>query len=334
MKTKIFLAAAAVAAVLAGCEKKQSPVTVADNGGETSELSICIPLGGQTKAAGTVQTADEDNLNSVQVFVFTSNGTLESYKSATTGNLEIACTRGSKQVVALVNAPVIRDITSITSISALSGQVTTLLGDNKAKSFYMYGMKHVSVDAASVAVTLEVKRLVAKVVIQKITNRIAVSQYKSSPIEVTGIYLINVASALEFSGRGDPTDWLNKRKNTMKSDCLFYEKPTSCYIECDESESKAHYFYCYPNPVENDTADAEWSPRHTRLVVETRIGNNTFYYPITLPKLAANTVYTIGELTITRTGALDPDVIDVTGSATFTITVAPWNNETVSPVTI
>lgn len=330
MKTKIFLAAVAAAAVLTGCEKKQIPVTAGDDGGETAELSICIPLGNQTKAAGTVTAADEDKLNSAQVFVFTGNGVLESSKRATTGNLELVCTRGDKQVAAVVNAPEINDVTSISEFR----DKMTYISDNAAKSLLMYGQKWVTVDAASVTATLEVKRFAAKVVIQKITNKMSLAQYKSVPITIKGIYLINVVSGLPFSGDSRAAEWSNKQKNETSSDCLYYEKTSSLSLSYGASDSREHYFYCYSNPTENDNTDTAWSPRHTRLVVETIINGDVFYYPITLPVVAANTVYTIGELTITRPGTAKPDVIDVAGNAAFTITVAPWNNETVDSVTI
>ena len=331
MKTKIFFAAIAAAAVLAGCEKNRISVTSGDNGdGMTSELSICIPLDSQTKAAGTVSATDDDKLNSAQVFVFNDNGILESSKRATTGNLELVCTRGSKQVAAVVNAPEIDDVTSI---SELRNKMTDI-SDNAAKSLLMYGQKWVTVDAASVTATLEVKRFAAKVVIQKITNNISLAQYKSSPITIKGIYLINVVSGMPYSGTDKPTVWSNKQKNDSNSDCLYCEKPSSLTISSGSSDSRGHYFYCYHNPTEEDNTDTTWSPRHTRLVVETSINNDTFYYPITLPVVAANTIYTIGELTITRPGTVKPDVIDVAGNAAFTISITPWNNETVDSVTI
>lgn len=330
MKTKIFLAAAAAAAVLAGCDKNQNPVTVSHDVGETSKLSVCIPLDGRTRAAGTVDVAEEDKLNSAQVYVFSESGILESYKNSDTGNVDLVCTRGEKTVVAMVNAP------SASDISTLSGlrMRATSLSDNKAGSFVMYGEKSLSVDAASLSVTMEVRRYAAKVVIQKITNKMSLAQYQSSPIEVTGIYLINVASSVAIAGASAPASWANRQKNEATSNCHYYEKPSSLKIRYNSSETNPHYFYCYFNPTVEDSDAEEWSLRHTRLVVETLISGRTYYYPITLPPIVANTVYTIGELTITRLGPTTPDVIGVIGDVSYTISVAPWETTEVDPVTI
>lgn len=330
MKAKIFLAAAAATAAIVGCTKNQDTVTVRDNSAETAELSVSIPLETRTKASGTVSETDENTLASVQVFVFTDSGNLEAYKSATSGKLDLSCTKGNKTVAALVNAPAIGDITTLAALRAK----TTALADNAAKSFVMYGQKAVPVNAASVSVTLEVQRFAAKVVIQKITNKMALAQYRSTPVEITGIYLVNVAGNASLSGSGTPSLWLNKQRNEAGTDCLYYEKPSSLNVAYNSSESAGHYFYCYPNPVVADTAAEAWSPRHTRLVVEANVGGKKCYYPITLPTVNANTVYTIGELTITRLGTDTPDVETVMGSASFTITVAPWKTENVDSVTI
>ncbi len=330
MKAKIFLAAAAATAAIVGCTKNQDVVIVRGNSAEAAELSVSIPLGTRTKASGTVSETDENTLASVQVFVFTDSGNLEAYKSATSGQLDLSCTKGNKTVAALVNAPAISDITTLSALRAR----TTALSDNAAKSFVMYGQKSVPVNSASVSVTLEVQRFAAKVVIQKITNKMALAQYQSSPVEITGIYLINVAGNASLAGSSVPSLWLNKQRNEAGSDCLYYEKPAALSVAYNSSESKGHYFYCYPNPTVADTADDAWSPRHTRLVVEANVGGQKCYYPITLPAVNANTVYTIGELTITRLGTDAPDVETVMGSASFTITVAPWKTENVDSVTI
>ncbi len=330
MRTKIFLAAAAATAALAGCIRNLETVTARDNSAETAELNVNIPVDGLTKASGTVSETDENTLASVQVFVFTDAGNLEAYKSAASGTLDISCTRGDKIVAALVNAPAAGDVTKLTELRAR----TTALADNAAKSFVMYGQKEVQVNAASVSVTLEVQRFAAKVVIQKITNRMTLPQYQSAPVEITGIYLINVAGNASLAGSGVPSLWLNKKQNEVTAEGLYYEKPSSPDIAYNSSESAGHYFYCYPNPTVADNTDGTWSPRHTRLVVEANVGGNRCYYPITLPVVSANTVYTIGELTITRLGTDTPDVETVMGGASFTISVAPWNLENVDSVTI
>lgn len=331
MRPEIIFSAALAAALLTACDKaaeiRETECAFAE---EMSELKVIIPLDYVTRASGTGSETDENALSSVQVFVFNDSGNIEAYKTASSGDLNISCTMGKKTVVALVNAP---EASAVKTIDGLRG-MTTQLTDNDRKSFVMYGESAVSVAAASVSVTVEVRRFAAKIILQKITNRIELVQYQSAPIEVTGLYLINVAGNASFSGISVPTLWLNKSGNKESSDCLFYEKPASLQIACGSSDASAHHFYCYPNPVSEDSSSTQWTPRHTRLVIEAIVGGHLCYYPITLPKISGNTIYTIGELTVTRLGTDTPDVESVVGGATFEISVAPWENETVQSVTI
>ncbi len=331
MKTKIFLAASCAAALFISCNKA---VTIREDVGdipeETAELCVRIPLESSTKASGAGSESDEKALASVQVFVFTNSGNIEASKSSASGSLELSCTKGEKTVAALVNAPALSDVRTLDDLRSR----VSLLSDNGRQSFVMYGQKAVSVAAASVSVTLEVQRFAAKVVIGKITNKLELAQYRTAPIAVGGIYLINVAGNALLSGTGTPTLWLNKSKNDSPADDLYSETPSSLSVEYGSSETSAHHFYCYPNPTTEDSSAAEWSPRHTRLVVEATIGGRRYYYPITLPAINPNTVYTINELTITRLGSDTPDLDSVLGSISFDITVAPWKTETVQSVTI
>ena len=331
MKSQITFSAAVTATLMTACCKAvevHDPEEIQPQ--EMAELLVNIPLETQTKASGTGSEADEKTLSSVQVFVFNASGVLEAYKTGTTGSLDLSCTKGKKTVAALVNAP---EAGGVKTLEELRG-MTTLLSDNGRKAFVMYGQTAVSVNAASIAVTIEVHRFAAKIVIRKITNRMELPQYQSSPIEVKSLYLINVAGDALLSKFSGPSLWLNKGVNEASNDCLYYEKTTSLPIAFGSSDAAAHHFYCYPNPVSADSSSAEWVPRHTRLIVEAGIGGNVYYYPVTLPVINGNTVYTINELTITRLGAATPDVDSVIGSASFRITVTPWKNETVQSVTI
>lgn len=333
MKAKIFIAAAAVAAsaLLVGCNKTLVIPSEEEPSADYSpaSLTVNIPLGDATKAVGTGTEADEKKLTSVQVMIFTEAGNLEASKTSASGSLELSCTKGSKTVAAVVNAA---ELTGVKTLSELRAR-TYALTDNNFKSFVMYGQKAVSVNAANVAVTLEVQRLASKVVIKKITNALELQQYQSTPVQVKGIYLINVAGNTTFAGAA-PTLWLNKMKNEASADCLYYEKPAALSVAYKASDATSHCFYCYPNPTADDNSQTSWSARHTRLVVEATVGGHLCYYPMTLPKLAGNTVYTIGELTITRLGVDKPDVDSVMGGATFTLSIAPWKEETVESVTI
>ena len=333
MKTKFILLLAATVLGTAACKKNLDnpsvPSAAVPGGEETVTLSVSLPLGAPSKASGSATEANETALKSVQVFVFNSSGNLEASQSASSSSVNLTCTKGAKTIAAVVNGA---SLGSIKTLAELSGTVSDF-SENSAAGLVMYGKISKTIETDT-SVTLEVARLAAKITIGKITNGIALSQYQSSPIAVNAIYLINVAGDAKFSGDYTPALWLNGQKNSAAADNLYYEKPSSLTIAHNASDASGHYFYCYPNPTSDDSTASEWSARHTRLVVEATVGGQICYYPLTLPVIEANTVYSIGELKITMIGTDSPDVIDAKGSASFTITVAPWNTQTVGNVTI
>ena len=354
MRTKFILLLAAAAFGAAACTKNldnpSEPAGAVPGVGETVTLSVSVPLGtpskafgapskafgtpsmalgAPTKASGSATEANETALKSVQVFVFNSSNNLEAYQSATTGSVNLTCTKGAKTIAAVVNGAT---LSGIKTLSELSGTVSQF-SENSAEGLVMYGTTAQTIET-NTSVTLEVARLAAKVVIGKITNNISMTQYQGSPITINAIYLINVAGDAKFTGAYTPSLWLNQSENSASADNLYYENPSSLTIAHNASDASGHYFYCYPNPTSEDSTASEWSARHTRLVVEATVGGQTCYYPITLPVVNANTVYTVSELKITMIGTDSPDVVDAKGSASFTITVAPWNNQDVGNVTI
>lgn len=329
MKTKIIFAAFAAAALFTGCKKDIDAERQSGSLTETRgnlEVTVSSSL---TKASGTARESDEKNLKSAAVYVFAEDGKIEASGTSATSTLKLQCTKGDKTVAVVVNAG---GIEAVATLAELKAKVVSLT-DNSSDAFVMFGTESVNVDGNS-SVTVTVERLVSKIVINKISNRMTLTQYQSAPVTVNGIYLINVAGDICRSGAYTPTLWLNKAKNEASSNNLYFEKPSSLNIAYNGEDASAHYFYCCPNPTVSDSSADEWCARHTRLVVEAAVGGKTCYYPVTLPELKANTVYTINELTITRPGVDKPDMESALGSLTFTIEVAPWAEETVESVTI
>lgn len=92
-------------------------------------------------------------------------------------------------------------------------------------------------------------------------------------------------------------------------------------------------------------AGADWSPRHTRLVVEVEYEGVTYYYPIPIAKnghypmgddtddgtgyagIEANFSYEIPELVLTRLGSRNLDEPVLPADVQFTITVNAWTQQ-------
>lgn len=328
MKTKTIIAAvAASAAVFTGC-LKNGIVPLEQQA--TSKLTVNVSCDIDSKAAGINAEDNEKKINSVQVFVFSSDGKLEAEAYGTAPTLQMVTTKGDKTVKVLVNH---ERLTSVAMLSDWTNYVADL-EVNKTNSFLMTGQETITVKDNTVNLSTVVTRQVTKVVIKKITNNMTLSQYQSNPVKVVGIYLINVVGHRPLQAWKDPTRWLNKGGRDSAENSLYAEFPASKTLSYGSTDSSEHYFYCLPNPTSTDNQSETWSARHTRLVVEAQIDGKTYYYPITLPVLNPNHIYTINELTITRPGTDSPDLTAPLSSMTFDLQVKPWSNQTVSDVTI
>ena len=307
---------AAVAIVAGSCTKED--VCHENCGDKIVSLQVSVPVAVMTKV---IDVIGEAKVNSLQIFLFRENGTLEGYKSVASANASFDCTVGSKDIVALVNAPVIKDIKTL---QALKQKVSSLT-DNAVGAFVMYGAKRQQISEASSSVNIDVSRLVARVSVSQITNSFELEQYRQSKFELKRIYLVNVAGNKEYDGTAEATVWYNKGKCDVQGEAL----PLICTGALQNTDLKygtkyqtAHYFYCYPNSsVDDSSQSANQSP--TRLVVELSVDGVVYYYPVTIPGIKSNHSYNIS-LNIKRLGSISPDIPIRISEANFTVNVNEW----------
>lgn len=309
MVKKICVAAFAALA-LTGCNENGAELQDVPSG-EKIQLTVNVPEG-STKVTGTPADA---KVNDVQVFVFDRYGVYETSSRASGSSLSLTCTSGEKQIMALVNAP---QETGVSEISELRSRISELK-DCTAESIVMSGEITKTLTASS-SITMQVERIAARVAISRIKLDFEQEQHRQLPFSVKAIYLINVAGDRVYLGSGTPSVWFNKAKYIAQTSPDFlYDAVTAGDIANGSTYSKEHFFYCYPNVTATKT----------RLVVETEIGGHTYYYPLTLDEVEANTAYTF-DLTITRLGSDSPDVPVEDGSVKFIVTVKDWVQQNVS----
>ena len=311
MKRKLYFAAFAAAALTA-CN--EHVIELSDESVGKVELGVTLPAA-MTKVSGA---SSENDVNDLQIFVFDDSGSLEAYGHTASTSLTLNCFPGSKTVVALVNAPALSNVTSYSELTATS----SALSDNAVSSLVMEG--EVPVDLkASTSVTVPVERIVAKVTLTKIVNALELDYHRKMTFAVTSVYLINVAGDKLYLTDSEPKDWFNKMKYVSGSLSFLWQSLGDEVISNDATYSTPHYFYCYPNHTETGHNDGVWEPRFTRLVVQATLGGETYYYPVTLPRVDQNTAYDIS-LTVTRPGSDSPDKPVDTQAAEFKIQVVDW----------
>ena len=259
-------------------------------------VSISIPVNDLSASLSKVMTTDgEAAVNNVQVFVFRNDGALDAYGKSETASVEVDCTVGEKSIVAVVNAPDLLNVTSLDGFNAAKSQ----LSDNSTGNFVMTGAKSATITSADNELTINVKRLVARVSISKITNALSAEQYAGTPIVINKIYLSNVAGDRLYSGASVPSLWLNMSGSFSDCPGLLSDSGISASIADGSSYTTPHY-----------------------------------YYPVSIGNIEQNHTYDIEELIITRLGSDDPDVPVSAGTISLTITVSDWEEGTSSTVTI
>lgn len=312
---RIFWAAAAV--VLSVSCNENEVVDHEMYGDKNICLEVRLPSA-DTKVTGT---EDENKINSLQVFVFDHNGMLEAYAQGTSQSLSLSCSSGVKEVVALVNA---KELTDVISLVDLEGR-RTYLSDNSADSFVMEGRATPTLRADS-TVDIPVFRIASRVALTEVAVDFELSQHNKQTFQIMAVYLVNVAGDRTYLNGTGPETWHNKMARESGAPSLTGVTLTDAYASVSSPYDKVHYLYSYPNPTKSDVSGGSWSARFTRLVVEAKLGGKLYYYPVNLEDgLKSNTAYDV-KLKITRPGSSSPDKPVDNVTASFSVSVQPWND--------
>lgn len=331
-------------AAFAACTQlpEESPVIVSQE-----ECVLTVNFSGPgTKAVGQT-VAMEDAINNVALFVFrTDDGArldasvyseiTPAVTQAGSGNpweMSLRCTVGERKVYVLVNVP--EDITGsvLTEKDLLSR--SSLLVDNGVADFLMMGSENVNVSGPECTLRVPVKRMVASVRLDRITNLMEANAYRSDGMFVVQkIYLTNVVGVMKYDGSTVPSAvaseyWLAKL--TAGSGPLICEDDVSTTVNYgeDSSYSTSHSFYAYPNDCPADESEI-WCPRSTMLVIEASLNGEKYYYPVPVGPLESNRQYVITDFVIRRPGSAVPWECVHKSAASINVEVMPWGSPVVT----
>ena len=309
MKRIAFLAAVAATLCTVACNKNMDAQIneVPDQPENQTEqtlhpLTIKISGGAQTKAT-SVSSEDETRVNTLQVIAFRNN-VKDTYGSINNSDeITIQCADGGRTVWAIVNGP---DVSAVTTPTELQAVMCTMK-DYSISDFAMTGSTWVELPQAETA-EIEVTRIASRIVIKKITRNFAVAAEAAKTMTIQSIRLSDVVVKSNLGVSYVPSessDFMFLKGGTSSGATALYEDCLSL-LPNGESHEVSHYFYAFPNPTVNDSCSSTWNPRHTHLVVQVGIDNNTEYYVIPMPVIERNKSYEIEELTLTRHGASNP----------------------------
>lgn len=320
MKTfaPLLLAAAALAAA---CQKNSVGPTTIDS---PVQLRICAEAP-QTRAA----SLEDKKINSLQVFIFSKDGTLESSKRVTGSSLDISSLTGEKIIWAVTNAPEI-SLSAGDDETVLKAKKTDLK-DNSANSLVMTGRRTYTVSGNGGNLAVSVDRIPAKVSLGSIRVDFAGTPLEGKSFVVKDVYLRNVAGEQNIGCSLVPTKsslWYNKITRSSTESIL---ADTGLSINCPEGVAKDfNYVYlAYPNPTADDVYDNSWSNvRRTHLMIHASIGGKDSWYPVPLPVIERNHIYNVKTVTLTMKGndnESDPPI--QTGGLGISVSVNEWTGE-------
>ncbi|MGM9742792.1 MAG: fimbrial protein [Candidatus Cryptobacteroides sp.] len=334
--TKSIILSSAVCLALAAavsCDRESNAPEM-ENPGEMTEITVSLCgegylLEGPQMTKATLNEAGEKAVNSVQVFVFREDGALDAYtKSNSSSGIKLSCTTGKRHVYAVVNAP---DLNNVKSKSELEAS-RTLLTDNAAGGFVMAGSDVKDITAQS-SIEISVKRFVSRVAVGSITANFTSDAYRNMNFTLKRIYMINVAGNTSYDATEAPDVWLNPLKwESGNADALLGTGDLNTLLASGTPYSPDQVFYVYPNSTGSDPSDDSF-PRCTRLVLETLLGEKTYYYSVKIPSVGRNKKYNVN-VTITRPGSEDPGKDISSSECTFSVKVEEWEDGGSQNITI
>ncbi len=308
MKRIILIGFAAAAIAAASCQKERIVPSVP---GKPVVMTVNVSGGAQTRATGSFADG-EKTVNGVQVFCFDkATGIREDYKSGSGTSVSLSITTGAKRIYALANCP---DLSSVSGESALLATVSNF-SNNSLSSFEMISPTGEGAEYAvteSGTLNLTVKRIVAKVLVDKISAAFTSPSLQSADFIINKIYLVNVARSNKYDLSVTPTEYYTgSEDNGANVNAMIRETGLNYNLKNGVSSTVSHGFYVYPNSSANKT----------KLVIEATLLGTEQIYSFELPSVERNNVYDITSVTITRQSG------DLTDSE-VKITVSDWDSTT------
>ena len=329
-----FIAGAALLLAAASCSKfSQGENAVQLPGGDVyHEVTLGVGTDeAATRASGTAVVTGEDNISSVQVFAFQSDGNVASYQKNAGGKSVTMTLRKDVAYTVWAVANVSADLSGVKTLSALQATAVALTSESRT-GFQMAGSASLSAGASSLTVT--VKRLVARINLKSVTQS-AAFKTSAGAMTIKNVFLSNVVGNQNLAGSASASTWYNKmgRYDGTQSHFVTTSTAGAPTMTAADAPSLPYPFYCYPNSSSNVPAgwSTSYNGQHTMLVIAATFGSGStvYYYPIDINgqivgAVERNTTYDV-TATISNYGSTDEPNKEITsGSATISVTAAAW----------
>ncbi len=360
-----FLLSASLLASLFSCQKNPAAEVgeeVLSPDGPTGIISVSI----KTPVTETKSPTTEDNaVKSVQLFVFTPDGKLETSKYVDnytpSTELRITAKTGEKTLYAILNSKRLH-FTKVSSFEQPLEAELNDLAENTREKLIMVGKNQVKVEEynslthTESKVTVPVKRLVSKIVLQKVTVDFQGTTLENGSFSIQDVYLVNVVGKAPYGVKdsgspialyetgffGTMAHWYSKATYSGTAPDMTYDlnyNKICSNVNGGQTDIGLSYL-AYPNNAtqpQNGTRETDITqPVMTALVIKAHVKSGTYsdaaidqdtYYTFDLPQLEPDKQYLITNITITMLGAEKPGERVTSGKITPVIEVDPWTED-------
>lgn len=260
----------------------------------------------------------------LDVFIYDgdASGELDSWQSfdvASAGTVRMTSRAGHKRAVVLANMNPDRLTKSVTSSYDAIRRLKSMLTDEDPDFPVMSGEAEFEAGNASV-VEVILNPLMSRILLSSVCADFSGTQYDGQKLRNASAYLINVnASCNVLSNDGFAPEAVLNSGGLVESDMASLKNDSMLYRRLgDIGRVRNYYLYdyvCYPN----DIGEEELGRPFTRFVLQGDLAGETWYYPVNINQNGfgytmgthgiGRNIYHVLDLTVTRTGSTDPDVI-------------------------
>lgn len=324
---KAFLIAMAGALVLcASCNKEPGLRDGASDAQVIVDIQGARLMSPETKAddAGEYQTENEKKVAQYDLAVYDAGGVLEWHKHYTddrTARRQVVTglTEGKKTIAVIANM----DMEMPATLAALQGMASDLR-DNSRDNFVMSGFAEAMASANPEAVTIRLQRICAKFVLDGV---IRTEWDGDAPLsfDIETVYVGNAASGSNFLYNGTAGPTVNLRSSfDLTTDPVYADMTVAQKSTWTPGRqfNNGVVLYAYPN---SDGA-------RTAVMIKAKYEGEVTYYPLKIDQdIRNNTLYRIGDITITCQGCDNPWDDFTKVKVNFDIEIIDWDYNEIYP---
>ena len=283
---------------------------------------------------------DESTVSTIDVWMygnlaaFQSGNPAISHSRADGTSLTIEYDTGDEYLVVVANLPShLIDVSDMFSPANLAFDIpgTLISLDDMSDEMVMSGAGDLSDAEDYGEVYIYVSRLVSKISVTKVTNRIEESPWAGKSVTLTGMYIINGVGRMPLRSTG--AGYTPSVSDFFNCSCMYspsvgpfpdfgqmeIQSLATASVGATIGYGDSFYpdviLYTGPNQttstVSTNLSDlmgaTSWTTRRSRIVLQCSIDGKTCYYPILLPALYANRWYRYSEIILKHFGSDSPD---------------------------